>query len=174
MARERGWRRRGGRMPAQTLPELLVAVSVLGLLAAWTLRDGTEALARQRLRVASQRVVGGLEEARAAAMRLGQPCALRLGPEGWRPPQTSSLPACEGVASGLGMGVEGGGAELNLTHNLPDVVRFTSNGLVLDGGTVWLRSPDTALVRCVVVSLPLGITRVGREGPSGCESEATP
>jgi hypothetical protein len=27
------------------------------------------------------------------------------------------------------------------------------------------------VVRCVVVSLPLGITRVGREGPGGCEPE---
>jgi hypothetical protein len=61
---------------------------------------------------------------------------------------------------------------VELSHNLPDPVRFSANGLVLDGGTVWLRSRGTALVRCVVVSLPLGITRVGREGPGGCEPEA--
>jgi hypothetical protein len=29
-------------------------------------------------------------------------------------------------------------------------------------------------VRCVVVSLPLGITRVGREGPDGCMPESGP
>jgi hypothetical protein len=62
-------------------------------------------------------------------------------------------------------------AGVEVSHNLPDPVRFSANGLVLDGGTVWLRSPGTPVVRCVVVSLPLGITRVGREGPGGCEPE---
>jgi hypothetical protein len=72
------------------------------------------------------------------------------------------------------VGLDGAEGGLEVTHNLPDPVRFSANGLVLDGGTVWLRSQGTPLVRCVVVSLPLGITRVGREGPGGCEPEMGP
>jgi hypothetical protein len=53
-------------------------------------------------------------------------------------------------------------------HNLPGEVRFTANGLLLDGGTVMLRHPHTTLTRCVVVSLPLGVTRVGLQGKGGC------
>jgi hypothetical protein len=62
-------------------------------------------------------------------------------------------------------------AGVEVSHNLPDPVRFSVNGLVLDGGTVWLKRKGTPLVRCVVVSPPLGITRVGREGATGCEPE---
>ncbi|MFN9661191.1 MAG: GspH/FimT family protein [Cyanobacteriota bacterium] len=159
--------------PGWTLPEALLALCVLTLLAAQVWRGGAEALALQGLETASQRLTGGLEEARASALRQGQPCGLRLGPAGWEAPQSSTLPACLGVSAGIGAGLKSGGAEPRLTHNLPDPVRFSANGLVLDGGTISLSSPHTPLVRCVVVSLPLGVTRVGRGGPSGCEPETT-
>ena len=162
------------REPAWTLPEALLAVCILAVLGVQLWRGGAQALAMQRLQTASQRVTGGLEEARAAALREGRPCGLRLGPSGWEAPRNSTLPACLGVRPGLGTGMDDGSLEPRLAHNLSDPVRFTANGLVLDGGTIWLRSAHTPLVRCVVVSLPLGVTRVGREGPSGCEPESAP
>jgi hypothetical protein len=160
--------------PAWTMPEVLLVASLLVVAGTQLWRGGVEVLSRQRLSIASQRLAGGLEDARLAALRQGQPCGLRLGRQGWEPPGGSALPACPGVEGGLGMGLEGAGSDPQVSHNFPDPVRFTANGLVLDGGTVWLRSRGTALVRCVVVSLPLGITRVGREGPGGCEPEVTP
>lgn len=163
-----------GHEPAWTMPEALVAMVLLTALLAVGWRGGAESLALQRLQTASQRVTGGLEEARAAALREGRPCGLRLGDEGWEAPRASGLAPCPGVGPGLGTGVDSGAGELLLTHNLPDPVRFSANGLVLDGGTVWLRSRETPVVHCVVVSLPLGVTRVGREGPGGCEPERTP
>ena len=64
----------------------------------------------------------------------GRPCALQLSERGWHAPEGGALPACEGVELDLG---ENGGAEgVGLEHNFPDTVRFSSNGLVLDGGTV--------------------------------------
>jgi hypothetical protein len=162
------------REPAWTLPEAMVVLSVFALLAAQMWRGGAESLALQHLKTASQRLTGGLEDGRTAALRQGRPCGLRLAPTGWEPPRDSSLPPCLGVTPGLGTGFDPGSGELRLSHNLPDPVRFSANGLVLDGGTVWLRSPHTSLVRCVVVSLPLGVTRVGQEGPSGCEPEEAP
>lgn len=162
-------RRRGtvpSRAPAWTLPELLLTTGLVVLLATWAGLAGAETRAIQGLQAVSQRLVAGLEEARAAAVREGRPCGLRLGSVGWEPPQGSALPPCSGAASGLATNTR-----VEVSHNLPDPVRFSANGLVLDGGTVWLRSQGTSLVRCIVVSLPLGITRVGREGSSGCEPE---
>lgn len=163
-----------GREPAMTLPEALVALALVAVLAVPLWRGGTEAMAQQRLRAARQRVTAGLEEGRVAAAREGRPCGLRLGESGWEAPRSSTLPPCPGASPGLGSGIDDASGAPRLSHNLPDPVRFSANGLVLDGGTLWLRSPRTALVLCVVVSLPLGVTRVGREGPGGCEPETTP
>ena len=38
----------------------------------------------------------------------------------------------------------------------------------LDGGTVLLSTEGTDLVRSVVVALPLGVNRLGRQWPGGC------
>ncbi len=162
------------REPGWTLPEAMVALTVVALLGAVAWRGGAEALALQRLQTASQRVMDGLEDGRRAALQGARPCALRLGPSGWEKPTGSSLPGCHGVKPGLGTGVDPSETDLRLAHNLPDPVRFTANGLVLDGGTIWIRSAHTPMVRCVVVSLPLGVTRAGREGAEGCEPELTP
>ena len=160
--------RSAGRAPGWTLTELLLTtgvVMVLAGLATFATRGEAEAQARQKLQAASQRVVGGLEEARATAVRAGQPCGLSLGTAGWQAPQGGSLLPCRVLDPTLETGVE-------LSHTFNNEVRFTANGLVLDGGTVWLRSPGTPLVKCVVVSPPLGVTRVGREGSDGaCEPE---
>jgi Tfp pilus assembly protein FimT len=156
---------RAGRCPGWTLTELLLIVVLLGVSVVLVSRGDGEAQARQKLQTASQRVVGGLEEARATAMRKGRSCGLALGSAGWQAPQGGALEACQVQEPQLDSGVE-------VSHNLPNPVRFSANGLVLDGGTVWLRSQGTPLVKCVVVSLPLGITRVGREGtPGECEPE---
>ena len=45
--------------------------------------------------------------------------------------------------------------------NLPPTVRFTANGLVLDGGLVVLSHRRLSRRRCLVIGLPLGITRTG-------------
>lgn len=164
MAPERFSANKARRAPGWTLPELLLVVGLVLALAAWVSRGDAEVQARQRLQAASQKVVGGLEEARATAEREGQACGLALGATGWQEPVGGGLSACRVLEPQLGAGVE-------VSHNLPNPVRFSANGLVLDGGTVWLKSKGTALVRCVVVSLPLGVTRVGREGPGGCEPE---
>jgi hypothetical protein len=60
---------------------------------------------------------------------------------------------------------------LRLEHNLPPALRFSSNGLVLDAGTVLVAHRATALNRCVVVSLPLGVTRVGLQRDGICRPD---
>lgn len=154
----------GSRVAAQgfSLTELLVGVSVLLVLAGLAIQAGGESMARQRLEVATRRLVLGIERGRAEAERLGRPCGLSLGAGGWQAPSSGSLIGCERAAMALGEGVENGSIELN--HNLPDTLRFSSNGLVLDGGTVVLTSAGTELRRCLVMALPLGVVRLGRYG----------
>jgi prepilin-type N-terminal cleavage/methylation domain-containing protein len=149
-----------------TLPETLLALVLVGLLAQLGLTSASRDLALARLEAASRRVMVGLERGRDAALREGRPCAMSLEATGWQEPQAGTLPACEGAALDLGEGL--GGPAVNLSHNLPAAVRFTSHGLIIDGGTVLLSTEGTDLVRCVVVALPLGVTRLGRQGPGGC------
>jgi len=149
--------------------ELLVTLAVLMLLAGLAMSYGSAGLARLRVEMASRRVLLGLEEGRNAALRNGQACGLQLGDNGWQAPASNSLAPCPGVNVPL---VEGSDVSLvEVEHNLPNTVRFTSNGLVLDGGTVVVRSDGTELERCVVVSLPLGVTRVGRMASGSCQRD---
>lgn len=152
-----------------SLAELLVSVGLLALLGLPALKLAGGSLAAQRVESVSRRVVLGLEYGRAAAQRSGQPCALRLDQEGWGEPLGGSLPACAGVR--LLLGGDGDESGVQLRHNLPAAVRFTSNGLVLDGGTVVVAAPGTPLVRCVVMSLPLGVVRMGRWIEDECRSD---
>ena len=50
---------------------------------------------------------------------------------------------------------------LQLQSNLPEMLRFTANGLLLDGGLVVLSHPHVSHRLCMVIGLPLGITRTG-------------
>lgn len=144
-----------------SLPELLLALVVLSILTSLGWFGGTETLARQRLESTTRRLSLGIEQARSEAMRRRQACGLSLQGSGWSPPRQSSLPACltDGQPfqeSGLSPG------ELELMHNLPAELRFSSNGLVLDGGTVVISMRGTSLRRCLVMALPLGVVRLGR------------
>lgn len=150
-----------------SLPELLVAVVVLGLLIGLAFNSGQRWLADQRLEAAVRLVLAGLAQGREQAERTGRPCGLALEPTGWQAPRGSELPGC--LAAELPLQEAVGGGALQLQHNLPATLRFSSNGLVLDGGTVVLATTGITVPRCVVVALPLGITRVGqwREGRCG-------
>jgi len=155
---------RGGRPLGDggiTLAEVLIAASIMAILAGISFGSGGEAVARQRLEAATRRLVLGLDRGRLAALSSAQPCSLSLGPGGWQAPLDGSA-VCDGAPMGLGEGVADG--QVQVRHNFPAALRFSSNGLVLDGGTVVLTSKGTRLQRCLVMALPLGIVRVGRYG----------
>jgi Tfp pilus assembly protein FimT len=161
MARERGF----------TLLELLLVAAFLGLLGLVALRGAASSLAAVRLDNAVRRLVLGIEQGRTAAERTGRPCALALGEAGWQAPRSGGLPACLGVVDGLG--VDAGESAVQLEHNLPAAVRFSINGLVLDGGTVLVRVEGAELVRCLVLSLPLGVVRLGRWEAGACQPDVS-
>jgi prepilin-type N-terminal cleavage/methylation domain-containing protein len=152
-----------------SLAELLVGIAIVGLLAVLGWTGGSETLARQRLEAATRRLDQGIQRGRAEAQKLGRPCGLSLQPEGWAPPAASSLPPCLQTLETLKEPIAAG--EVKLVHNFPAVLRFSSNGLVLDGGTAVLSASGTSLQRCLVMALPLGITRLGRYRGGTCEPD---
>ena len=141
-----------------TLLELLVVVVILGLLASVALIPPGPQREQLELEAALRLLRLGLDRGRLAAERAAEPCGLSLGSDGWHPPRHGSLPVCRAGVTRLS---ETADSPVQLRSNLPELVRFTANGLVLDGGLVVLRHPRLDRALCLVVSLPLGITRTG-------------
>jgi len=138
-----------------------MAIAVLGVLATLGVGNGAELLARGRLDAATRAMERGIRRARAQALRSQRSCGLNLlNPSsnrgGLEPCQVSIEPLPEGV---------------ELQHNFPEQLRVTANGLVLDGGTAVFSSAGTSWRRCLVMSLPLGVVRLGRMGDRGCEAD---
>lgn len=142
-----------------TLPELLLAALVIALLASLGLGAAGRSLARTRVEAAARQLTVVLEQARSGAETRGLPCALALSSQGWVEPTgadlDAELPPCPVRETPLPQ-------EVRLQHNLPSALRISSNGLVLDGGTVVLSGGGSDLQRCLVIALPLGMVRMGR------------
>ena len=154
-----------------SLVECLVVMALLGILATLAIPRSSAVQWRLELNSGLRRLRVGLDRGRMTAEQDRQPCALQLAATGWQPPPTGDLQACRGGVTPL---MEIGAGELELHSNLPDAVRFSSNGLVLDGGLVVLSHPSHAQAFCLVIGLRLGISRTGvyRGDPSGSLSSA--
>ena len=138
-----------------TLAEQLVVVALLGGLGGWGLALGHEKRQRQKVEAVAGELLAGIQLARAEAERRQLPCGLSLDRGGWQEPANGSLPAC---ATGL----KRFGDAVTLAHSFPATLRFSANGLVIDGGLVVLSQSGTQLRRCLVMALPLGLVRLGR------------
>ena len=141
-----------------SLVELLVTIAVLGILVSTAIASPASVKQNLELETGLRRLRIGLDRGRLAAERSQQPCALSLSPNGWDAPLAGELAACRGAILDLR---EEGARALTLRSILPDAVRFTANGLVLDGGLVVLSHPQRTQPLCLVIGLPLGITRTG-------------
>ena len=146
-----------------TLTELMLGLSLLGLMGSVGLAQGSQVLLDQRLESATRTLDQGLQRARREAQRRGAPCGLRLGATGWTSPPPGTLAPCFADLQALPEGVV-------LAHNFPELLRFTANGLVLDGGTAVFSAGAHPSQRCLVMSLPLGITRLGQFREGRCEA----
>ena len=141
-----------------SLPELLIAVAIVGVFTSLSFNASGTALAEQKVLTAVRQLELGIQQARDQAMRQKAPCALALGHDGWHDPEQTNIPTCDQAVGPLLAGDRVTG--LQLSHNI-NRLQFTSNGLVLGGGTVVLALNGLAHQRCVVISLPLGIVRRG-------------
>jgi prepilin-type N-terminal cleavage/methylation domain-containing protein len=146
-----------------SLVELMVTVAVVGTIASLAVPDHASERVQLQLDVAARRLQLGLERARLAARRAQQACGISLGNKAWLEPEQQDLPGelvpCSGFGLALQEAIEQG--SIQLQTNLPDVIRVSANGLLLDGGTTVLSHEGVARSLCLVVSLPLGVSRVG-------------
>lgn len=146
-----------------SLVELLVAVAIVGILAAIAVVHAGADHDRLLLESAARRLQLGLERARVSARRDQQACGISLTGNGWStsPQELASQTLRPCSAGSLVLHEPGVQASVALHTNLPAVVRVSANGLLLDGGTTVLSHPRVATSRCLVLSLPLGISRIG-------------
>ena len=146
-----------------SLVELTVTVAVVGIIASLAVPDHASERDQLLLDAAARRLQLGLERARLAARRAQQACGISLGNKAWLEPEQQDLPGelvpCSGFGLALQEAIEQG--SIQLQSNLPDVIRVSANGLLLDGGTTVLSHEGVAHSLCLVVSLPLGVSRVG-------------
>jgi len=141
-----------------SLLELLVTVVIVGILATISLAQPGRDRERLALEVGLRRLRTGLDRGRMAAERQAEPCGLALSQGGWQAPASGALASCRGAGMTL---AELDSSPLQLQSNLPEMLRFTANGLLLDGGLVVLSHPRVSHRLCMVIGLPLGITRSG-------------
>ena len=146
-----------------SLIEQLIVVSLVGLLASIPIVTGGSDRDQLKLDASARRLQLGLDRARSIARMEQRACGVSLREEGFMAPDegilSASFPACPWIGMALQEVFEQGPIELNT--NLPPVLRFTSNGLLLDGGIAVLSHQRLAKARCLVVSLPLGVSRIG-------------
>ena len=148
------------------LSEILVTVIITAVLSSVCLVSAQEPLARQELENASRELWLGLERARKQAEQQGAPCALELGPTGWQAPGLGNLASCNDAE--VKIMKDSVNSKLQLSNNFAAPLIFTPNGLVLGGGTILLAHSGINLRRCMVISLPLGITRAGMYSKAAC------
>ena len=142
-----------------SLAELLVACAVFALLSSVALVYVGSDRSRQQLQQAAQQLQLAIDRGRLAAQRQHRACAIALLARG-SSLERPSLPPCRGVRPLLGL-QQWPGLGLDWHTNLPEQLRFSRNGLVLNGGLVVFSHPASKLRPCVVLSLPLGVTRQG-------------
>ena len=146
-----------------SLVELMVTVAVVGMIASLVVPNSRPDRDRLQLDAAARRLQLGLERARLAARRAQQACGISLARDAWEQPEHQQLPAALAPCSGVGLSLQEAFEQgpIQLHTNLPEVIRVSANGLLLDGGTTVLSHERLDQHRCLVVSLPLGVSRVG-------------
>lgn len=152
-----------------TVVELLVTVSIIGILGSLAFRSMVGFTEQRRLRSAALEVIGKIQEKRAFVMaqRLTEPAAcMSLNPaDATSPIRPGNMTS--GV-TGLAVQTEAGG--------IPDPLCFTPEGLVLTPVTIVLRSP--AVIDegdwCVVVTPLLSQPHLDwrPSGQSSCRFDA--
>lgn len=153
-----------------SLVEVLIVLLIGGGFGLIGLRMATSFLAAERVEAATRRIADGLEQGRLAAIRSSRACGLRLtGSSGWKASATGPVQPCSLIQLAEADDDEPG--RIQLEHNLPEVVRFTSNGLIIDGGTIKLTEPGAGITRCLVISLPLGVVRFGLWDADNCRPD---
>jgi prepilin-type N-terminal cleavage/methylation domain-containing protein len=135
-----------------TLAESLIVLAIVGILVAIAVPTAIAALHRAKLAQATDMVVASLQEAQREAIRSNRTCKLTLD-----------------KAAGKILGQQGcllSGdrilpTEIVLSYTGDDNIDYGMRGNTTDNKSILLQVKNTSNYRCLTISAPLGIIRLG-------------
>ena len=151
-----------------TLIELMVALVIIGIIAAIASPNFLGLLSRIKVNNALQELLGAIKETQRLAMRHGKSCRININPN------NNILNATEnGCLSSTRKIDENIIIRTNLSGSTPNIP-FSQKGTTTKAGTVVLSSEFTNIQKCFVISLGLGIMRTGNYTGSRTGSVSAP
>ena len=139
-----------------TLIELMVALIIVGVIAAITAPNFLGLLNRIRVNSSLEELVGAIRETQRLAMRHGKICRIDIDPN------TNILSATNRDCSLNNRTINDSVIiRTNLSGSTPNIP-FSRKGSTTKMGTIVLSSDATNIQKCFVISLGLGIMRTGQ------------
>jgi prepilin-type N-terminal cleavage/methylation domain-containing protein len=135
-----------------TLAETLIVVAIGGILAAMAIPSMSAAINRAKLAQATEMVVASLQEAQREAIRRNRSCTVTLdkanrkvvGQQGCLLTGDRILPT-----------------EIELSYTGDGNIKYGIRGNTTNNESVVLKTVDSPNYRCLTISAPLGIIRLG-------------
>lgn len=138
-----------------TLIELMVVLTIVGIIAAIAAPNFTGLLGRIRVNSALEELLGAIKETQRLAMRHGKSCRININPA------TNILSATDGDCLLNTRNINDSVTiRTNLSGSIPNIP-FSHKGNTTKAGTIVLSSNFTNVQKCFVISLGLGIMRSG-------------
>ncbi len=140
-----------------TLVESLIVVAIGGILVAMAIPSVSAAINRAKLAQATEMVVASLQEAQREAIRRNRGCTVTLnkidrkivGQQGCLLTGDRILPA-----------------EIDLSYTGNSEIKYGIRGHTTNNKSVVLKVADSPNYRCLTISAPLGIIRLGSYDPA--------
>lgn len=138
-----------------TLIELMIALFIIGILAAIASPNFIGLLNRTKVNTSLERLVGAIKETQRQAMRLGKRCRINIDPN---TNILTTIPSkCLLNSRQIDNNVK---IRTNLSGSIPNI-SFSHKGNTTKAGTIVLSSNLTNTQKCFTISLGLGIMRTG-------------
>jgi prepilin-type N-terminal cleavage/methylation domain-containing protein len=137
-----------------TLTELLVALVIVGVIAAIASPSFMGLLSRYRLEEALQQLLGAINETQRLAMVQGKSCRINVNPS------TNNITA---NTAGCLLSDRQINSAIRIRSNFPGTtnITFSYRGSTTRMGTIVLSSDYTDTQKCFVIALGTGIKRIG-------------
>ena len=170
-----------------SLVELMITVTIIGLFSAIVMGSMAETRRRATTRLAAQELVGLFDSVRRAAMASNINCSISFSnPSSFSVKETdewNTSPTAGHEGDLCARAFAGGRASLDLGPSSSSPLHvvapataliFSHIGAVVNSATqiYYLSLPDSSLERCVAVTAPVGLVRLGQRnfaGPSNAD-----
>jgi prepilin-type N-terminal cleavage/methylation domain-containing protein len=137
-----------------TLTELMIALIIIGIIAAIASPSFIGLLSRYRLEEALQQLLGAINETQRLAMVQGKSCRININPS------TNNITA---NTAGCLLSDRNISDNITIRSNFPGTtnITFSYKGSTTRMGTIVLSSDHTDSQKCFVIALGTGIKRIG-------------